>query len=154
MALVLRNDPYAGYNFEITLTGVSVDGTAVKASFTEVSGLDAEIAPIEYRNGSEDITVRKMPGLKKYTNIVLKRGVIGDVTFWNWILQGMNGAINRVSGSINLLDEQKNLVMQWKFTRAWPCKYTGPGLNAKNNEIAIESLEICHEGLSIDGQNG
>jgi phage tail-like protein len=119
-----------------------------------VSGLDAEIAPIEYRNGSEDITVRKMPGLKKYTNIVLKRGVIGDVTFWNWILQGLNGAINRVDGSIDLLDEQKNTVMQWKFTRAWPCKYTGPGLNAKNNEIAIESLEICHEGLSIDGQAG
>jgi phage tail-like protein len=126
----------------------------VKGSFTEISGLDAEIAPIEYRNGSEDITVRKMPGLKKFTNIVCKRGVIGDVTFWNWILQGLNGAINRVDGSIDLLDEQKNTVMQWKFTRAWPCKYTGPSMNAKNNEIAIESLEICHEGLSIDGQSG
>jgi phage tail-like protein len=154
MALVLRDDPYASYNFEITLTGVSDDGTAVKGSFSEVSGLDAEIAPIEYRNGSEDITMRKMPGLKKFTNVVLKRGVIGDVTFWNWILQGLNGAINRVDGSIDLLDEQKNIVMQWKFKRAWPCKYTGPGLNAKNNEIAIESLEICHEGLSIDGQAG
>jgi len=154
MALVPRNDPYAGYNFEVTLDTVSDDGTAVKGSFTEVSGLDAEIAPIEYRNGSEDITMRKMPGLKKYTNIVLKRGVIGDVTFWNWILQGLNGSINRVNGSIDLLDEQKNTVMQWKFTRAWPCKYTGPGMNAKNNEIAIESLEICHEGLSIDGQSG
>ena len=154
MALVPRIDPYAGYNFEVTLDTVSDDGTAVKGSFTEVSGLDAEIAPIEYRNGSEDITMRKMPGLKKYTNIVLKRGVIGDVTFWNWILQGLNGSINRVNGSIDLLDEQKNTVMQWKFTRAWPCKYTGPGMNAKNNEIAIESLEICHEGLSIDGQSG
>ncbi len=154
MALVPRNDPYAGFNFEVTLTGVSDDGTAVKGSFTEISGLDAEIAPIEYRNGSEDITVRKMPGLKKFTNIVCKRGVIGDVTFWNWILQGLNGSINRVDGSIDLLDEQKNTVMQWKFTRAWPCKYTGPSMNAKNNEIAIESLEICHEGLSIDGQSG
>jgi phage tail-like protein len=154
MPLVPRNDPYAGYNFQITLTGVSTDGTAVTGSFTEVSGLDAEIAPIEYRNGSEDITMRKMPGLKKFTNIVLKRGVIGDVTFWNWILQGLNGAINRVDGNIILLDEQKNPVMQWNITRAWPCKYTGPGMNAKNNEIAIESLEICHEGLSIDGQNG
>ena len=154
MALVPRNDPYAGYNFEVTLDTVSDDGTAVKGSFTEVSGLDAEIAMIEYRNGSEDITMRKMPGLKKFTNIVLKRGVIGDVTFWNWILQGLNGSINRVNGSIDLLDEQKKTVMQWKFTRAWPCKYTGPGMNAKNNEIAIESLEICHEGLSIDGQSG
>jgi|SRR5271157_3768406 len=154
MALVPRSDPYAGYNFEITLDTISDDGTAVKGSFCEVSGLDAEIAPIEYRNGSEDITMRKVAGLKKFTNIVLKRGVIGDVTFWNWILQGLNGSINRVNGSIDLLDEQKKTVMQWKFKRAWPCKYTGPGLNAKNNEIAIESLEICHEGLSIDGQSG
>jgi phage tail-like protein len=154
MALILRNDPYPGYNFEVTLDTISDDGTAVKGSFSEVSGLDAEVAPIEYRTGSEDITMRKIAGLKKFTNIVLKRGVIGDATFWNWILQGMNGSINRVNGSIDLLDEQKNIVMQWKFKRAWPCKYTGPGLNAKNNEIAIESLEICHEGLSIDGQNG
>ena len=154
MALVPRDDPYAGYNFAVTLTGVSDDGKAVKGSFSEVSGLDAELAPIEYRNGSEDITMRKMPGLKKFTNIVLKHGVIGDVTFWNWLLEGLNGKIRRVEGSIGLLDEQKNPVMQWKFKRAWPCKYTGPGLNAKNNEMAIESLEICHEGLSIDGQTG
>ena len=154
MALVERDDPYSGFNFSITLTGVSDDGKAVKGSFSEVSGLDAELAPIEYRNGSEDITVRKVPGLKKFTNIVLKRGVIGDVTFWNWLLEGLNGKIRRVQGSIDLLDEQKNTVMQWKFKRGWPCKYTGPGLNAKNNEVAVESLEICHEGLSIDGQAG
>jgi phage tail-like protein len=154
MALVPRDDPYAGYNFGVTLTGISNDNKAIKGSFSEVSGLDAELAPIEYRNGSEDITMRKVPGLKKYTNIVLKRGVIGDVTFWNWLLAGLNGKIQRVDGSIDLLDEQRNTVMQWKFKRAWPCKYMGPGLNAKNNEVAIESLEICHEGLSIDGQNG
>ncbi len=154
MPLVPRNNPYAAYNFQITLTGVSNNGAAVTGSFTEISGLDAEITPIEYRNGSEDITVRKLPGLKKFTNIVAKRGVIGDVTFWNWILQGLNGAINPVDGQIILLDEQKNPVMQWNITKAWPCKYTGPGLNAKNNEVAIESLEICHEGLSIDGQSG
>jgi phage tail-like protein len=154
MALVPRDDPYGGYNFAVTLTGVSNDGKAVKGSFSEVSGLDAELAPIEYRNGSEDITMRKVPGLKKFTNIVLKRGVIGDVTFWNWLLAGLNGKIQRTDGSIDLLDEQRNTVMQWKFTRAWPCKYTGPGLNAKNNEVAIESLEFCHEGLSIDGQAG
>jgi phage tail-like protein len=153
MALVSRPDPYANYNFQVTLT-FSGNNPNVQGAFTEVSGLDAEVTPIEYRNGNEDITVRKMPGLKKYTNIVLKRGVFGDASVWNWILAGLNGNINRASGSIDLLDEQKNTVMQWKFTRAWPCKYTGPGLNAKNNEIAIESLEICHEGLSIDGQSG
>jgi phage tail-like protein len=154
MPLVFRNDPYAGHNFEVVLTGISDDGTAVKGSFAEVSGLEVAMEPIEYRTGSEDITVRKVQGLKKFTNIVLKRGIIGDATFWNWILEGMNGTVHRTEGHVALLDEGRNEVMRWNFKRAWPCKWTGPGLNAKNNEIAIETLEICHEGLSIDGQSG
>ncbi|MEX3788822.1 phage tail protein [Paraburkholderia sp. BR14374] len=152
MPAVFRPDPYAGYCFEVIVTGISNDGKNVKGSFMEVAGLGSEVPPIEYRNGSEDISVRKIPGLKKFTNITLKWGVTADLTFWNWILQGMNGTIQRTNGSIVLLDEQRQEVMRWNFTRAWPCKYTGPGLNAKNNEIAIETLEICHEGLSVDGQ--
>lgn len=152
MPNVFRETPYAVHNFEITLTGVSDDGTAVKGSFAEVSGLEAAMDPIEYRNGSEDITVRKTPGLKKFTNITLKRGVIGDLTFWNWLREAMNGLVRRTEGSIIMLDENRREVMRWNIRKAWPCKYTGPGLNAKNNEIAIETLEICHEGLDIDGQ--
>lgn len=110
--------------------------------------------PIEYRNGTEDITVRKIPGLKKFTNITLKRGLIGDLTFWNWVVEGMNGLARRTEGSVILLDENRREVMRWNFKRGWPCKWTGPGLNAKNNEIALETLEICHEGLEIDGQAG
>ena len=149
---VFREDPYAGYNFEVVITGISDDGKAVKGSFAEVSGLESAMDPIEYRNGSEDITVRKMPGLKKFTNITLKRGVTGDLGFWNWIVAGMNGEIIRTEGSIMLLNENKDEVMRWNFRRAWACKCTGPGLNAKNNEIAMETVEICHEGLAIDGQ--
>jgi phage tail-like protein len=151
---VIREDPYAGYNFEVTITGVSQDGKAVKGSFAEVSGLEASIDPIEYRNGSEDITVRKEPGLKKFPNIVLKRGITGDLEFWNWIVQGMNGTIFRTEGQINLLNEARQPVMTYNFRRAWVCKYTAAGMNAKNNEIAMETVEICHEGLSIDGQTG
>ena len=154
MPPVYRDDPYAGHNFEVVVTGVSDDGTAVKGSFAECSGLDVAMDPIEYRNGSEDFTVRKIPGLKKYTNITLKRGITGDLTFWNWILEGMNGNVHRTEGSIVLLDEAKNEVMRWHFKRGWPTKCTGPSLNAKNNEIAMEALEIAHEGLSIDGQAG
>jgi phage tail-like protein len=154
MPPVLRDDPYAGYNFEVIITGVSGDGKAVKGSFAEASGLEATMDPIEYRNGSEDITVRKIPGLKKFTNITLKRGVIGDLAFWNWVVEGMNGLARRTEGSIVLLDENRREVMRWNFKRGWPCKWTGPGLNAKNNEIAMETLEICHEGLQIDGQTG
>ncbi len=154
MAAVYREDPYASHNFEVIITGISDDGTSVKGSFAEVSGLEAAMDPIEYRNGSEDITVRKIQGLKKFTNIVFKRGVIGDLAFWNWVVEGMNGTVRRTEGAIVLLDEGRNEVMRWKFKRGWPCKWTGPGLNAKNNEIAMETLEICHEGLSIDGQAG
>lgn len=152
MPPVIREEPYGGYNFVVTINGISNDGNSAQGSFSEASGLETEVAPIEYRNGSEDITVRKIPGLKKFTNITLKRGMTGDINFWNWILAAMNGQVERADGSLALLDENRQEVLRWNFRRGWPCKWTGPGLNAANNEIAMETLEICHEGLEIDGQ--
>jgi len=152
MPVTYRDDPYPAFNFEVVVNGISEDGRSVKGSFMEVSGLGVEIPAIEYRTGSEDITVRKIPGLKKFSNIVLKRGIIGDLTFWNWLLEAMNGQVRRAGGSIILLDESRNEVLRWNFKRGWPCKWSGPALNAKGNEIAIETLEICHEGLDVDGQ--
>lgn len=146
---VARNDPYSALNFQVVITGVFDDGQAIQGSFAEVSGLEVEVTPIEYRNGSEDITVRKIPGLKKFPNIVLKRGVIGDLTAWKWMKSVLDGQVQRVDGTITLLDESRQAVMTWRFRRAWPCKWTGPVLNAKNNEIAMETLEICHEGLDV-----
>jgi phage tail-like protein len=145
-----RDDPYGGYNFEILINGISDDGTAVKGSFAEASGLEVDIQPIEYRNGAEDITMRKVPGLKKFPNISLKRGILGDPALWKWIQEAMDGKVHRTEGSVVLLDENKQEVMRWNFKRGWPCKWTGPGLNAKNNEIGMETLEICHEGLQLD----
>ena len=113
---------------------------------------EVELTPIEYRNGSEQATPRKMVGIQKYTNITLKRGISGHIDFWNWLVRAVNGQVQRTEGSIILLDENRSEVMRWNFDRAWPCKYTGPGLNAANNEIAIDTLEIAHEGLEIDGQ--
>ena len=147
---VFRDDPYGAFNFLVEVTGVAEDGAEVRASFMEVSGLKVEVPPIEYRNGSEDITVRKIPGLKKFTNLTLKRGITGDLGFWNWILDSMNGQVNRQPMTIKLLDENRQEVMRWKFVRAWPTKYTGPTLNAQNNEVAMETLEIAHEGFVID----
>ena len=146
-----RDDPEGGYNFEVTVPGVA-GGKAISGSFSEASGLEVSVDPIEYRNGSEDITVRKIPGLKKFTNITLKKGISGDIEFWNWINEAMKGQVRRTEGSISLLNENKQEVMRWNFKRGWPCKWSGPSLNAKNNEIAMETLEICHEGLSIDGE--
>jgi phage tail-like protein len=150
MPVVYRDDPYASYNFEITIGGISNNGKAVRGSFQEATVGDVEITPIDYRNGSEDIVVRKLTGLKKFGTIVLKRGLIGDAALWNWVLAGMQGNVQRTEGALVLLDENKNEVMRWKFKRAWASKWTGPQLNAKNNEVAMETLEITHEGLELD----
>src|SRR6185436_13325717 len=109
---VLRDDPYSSLNFFVTIQNVLDDGRSVRASFAEVSGLDVEVTPMEYRNGSEDITVRKIPGLKKFSNIVLKRGVTADLAFWTWILNAMNGQVLRTEGSVVLLDENRQEVMR------------------------------------------
>jgi phage tail-like protein len=141
---VQRNDPYPALNFSVELDGVSV------AHFAEVSGLEVTIDVIEYRNGSEDITARKLPGLAKYANITLKRGIVGDLSLWQWLSTVRHGAAERRNGVIALLDERREPVLRFRFRRGWPCKWAGPGLNARSNEIAIETLEICHEGLDIE----
>lgn len=149
MPPVIRDDPYAVYNFQVIVTNVSDDGVAVSGSFNEVSGLELEIPPIEYRTGSEDVTVRKLTGLVKYTNITLKRGIIGHVGFWNWIVEALNGRVRRTSGSIVMLDENRQEAMRWNFDRGWPTKYTGPTLSAGKNEVAIETLVLAVERLAI-----
>jgi phage tail-like protein len=150
MPPVFREDPYASYNFQVIVTNVSNDPIAVKGAFTEVSGLEFEIPPIEYRTGAEDITVRKIPGLKKFTNITLKRGITGDIAFWTWIVEALNGKVRRTAGSIVLLDENRQESMRWNFDRGWPTKYTGPTLSATKNEIAMETLVLAVEKLEID----
>lgn len=147
---VLRDDPYSCLNFQVVIQGVFDDGSSVRGGFSEVSGLGVEIVPIEYRTGAEDFSSRKLPGLRKFTNITLKRGVIGDTAFFQWIKSVLDGQLQRVNGVIILLDESRQPVVTYRFRRAWPCKWEGPKLNAKNNEVALESLEICHEGLEIE----
>ena len=98
MPPTFRDDPYGAYNFVVIVNGVSDDGTAVKAGCSEVSGLETEVTPVEYRNGNEDITVRKIPGLKKFMNITLKRGMTGDLAMWNWIRNAMKGQVVRAAG--------------------------------------------------------
>jgi phage tail-like protein len=141
--------PYPAYNFVISVTNVDA-GTTVSGSFSEMSGATAEVQAIEYRDGTDDTTVRKVRGLRKHGNITLKRGITGHVGFWNWIQRGMDGDADRQQGYIALLNEDKEEVMRWIFKQAWPTKYTVPNLNAKNNEIAIETLEIVVEDLKID----
>jgi len=147
---VLRNDPYPGHNFHLIVNGVTDEGDAVSCAFSEITGLEAELHVVEYRNGNEDHTVRKMPGLKSYTNLVCKRGSTGHHQFWDWIKQALDGDIQRRDGTVILRDENQQDVMRWNFSRGWACKYTGPSFNATNNEIAMESVEICVEELKLD----
>jgi len=142
MATGNRRDPFRSFNFKVEIDGIT------RAGFRECSGLDASQDPIEYREGTEGPTARKLPGLSKYSNISLKRGMSDDQDLWNWYKQASTGNIQRRNGSIVLLDDDgKNEKARWNFREAWPTKWTGPSFNSTGNEVAIETLEIAHEGL-------
>lgn len=138
-----RNDPYESFNFLVVIDGVTVAG------FSECSGLTTETDPIEYRIGNEPLTVRKLPGLKKFSNITFKRGYTDSKELWNWRKLVMDGKTKRQSGSVVLLNEARSEALRWNFREAWPRKWEGPTMNAKNNEVAIETLEICVEDIEL-----
>lgn len=123
-------------------------------SFQEVSGLDAEAEPISYRHGdSKDFSPIKMPGLKKFGNVTMKKGVFkGDNKFWDWFKQNKMNTIKRVPVTISLLDEEGKDTMIWTLTNAWPTKITGTDMKSDDNSVAIESIEIAHEGLTIENK--
>ncbi len=120
-------------------------------SFEEVSGLDVEAQPIEYRHGGNPaFSVVKMPGLKKYGNVTMKKGIFkADNKFWDWLNEIKMNTAKRRPITISLLDEGGRATMVWTLANAWPTKITGTDLKAQGNEVAIESIEIAHEGLTI-----
>ncbi|MCP4432943.1 MAG: phage tail protein [Gammaproteobacteria bacterium] len=121
-------------------------------SFQEVSGLDTESQPIEYRHGdSPEFSVIKMPGIKKFSNVTMKKGIFkSDNKFWDWYSQIKMNTIKRVPVTISLLDEKGAPTMVWILANAWPSKITGTDLKSDGNEVAIETIEIVHEGVTID----
>jgi len=138
-------DPYRSFNFLVEIDSITV------AAFSEVSGLTAETEVIEYRTGAMLGGVRKLAGLTKYTNITLKRGMTQNLELWDWYKNVVDGKTDRRSASIVLLDEAHQEVLRWNVVNAWPRKWDGPALNARHNEIAIETLELAHEGLELIG---
>lgn len=129
-----------------------VDWGGAKISFTEVTGLDIQTEVIEYRHSdSKDFSKIKMPGQRKFSNILMKRGKFqGDDDFYNWYNEISNErANNRRDVVIRLLNEKHEPVAVWKATRCFPTKITAPDLKSDANEVAIESIEIAHEGLSL-----
>lgn len=141
-----NGNPYSAFNFKVTV------GTTTVA-FQEVSGLDSENQIIEYREGTDALnSVRKLPGMEKYPNIVCKRGITGDTTLWDWRKEVRDSTSTfppTRDVTIELLNEKGESVMTWTLTNAWLAKLSGPSLNAKGNEIAIESMELAHERIDI-----
>jgi phage tail-like protein len=134
-------DPNVNYNFHVEIGGI------LRASFHECSGLDSAIDVIEHREGGWNTSLRKLPGMTKHANIVLKWGLSTDRDLVDWHQKIVEGEIDRRDGSIVLLDRRGQETARWNFTRAWPAKWTGPSLTAEGNDVAIETLELAHEGL-------
>lgn len=139
-----RKDPYGGFNFLLEIDGI------IRAAFSECSGLSSDTDPTEYRSGDENITVREIPGLKKFATISFKRGIVQDTELWNWCKTVLDGATERKSGSIVVLNEAREPALRWNFREGWPTKWAGPSLNATGGELAIETLEIAYEGLGLE----
>lgn len=134
-------DPYGNFNFLLEIDGIG------QGAFQECSGFDSTIDVIEHREGGENTTLRKLPGLTKYSNISLKWGMTEDRDLYDWHRKVVLGEIERKNGSIVLLDRKGEEVARWNFVRAWPTKWDGPDLNAEGNDVAIENLELAHEGV-------
>lgn len=138
--------PLPAYHFQ-----VSWGDSNNTVSFSEVSGLTMESEAIEYRGGSDiTLTVQKLPGLKKYGNVTLKRGIVAaDNGFWDWWNTIQSGTVERRTVTISLLNEEHEPAMTWEIQDAWPVKVEGPSFNAKGNEIAVNTLEFAHEGMKV-----
>ena len=141
MATGQRVDPYRNFNFQVEINGI------IQAGFSDCSGFGANTDPIEYREGGENKTTRKLPGLTKYPNITLKWGLTDSRDLYDWYRDVINGKIERKNGSIIVLDLDGKEKVRWNFFNSWPTKWDGPDFSAKGNDVAIETLELAHEGI-------
>ncbi len=126
------------------------DGTQIGCS--EITGLNAENQPIEYRDGAyEKFSMRKMPGLQKFGDIVMKKAIFASNSdYYDWFSTVNMNTIDRKPVTISLLDEEHNPVMTWKLNDAWPSKIDSPEMKADANEVAVESITIVCEGMEIE----
>jgi phage tail-like protein len=136
-----RHDPFKNFNFLVEIDGIA------QAGFSECTGLRLEVDVIEYREGGERSSVRKLPGLAKVGDITLKRGVTISNELQAWFESVRNGVADRRNGAIVLLDDERKPVVRWKFFNAFPRRWEGPDLDAKGSEVAIETLTLSCEGL-------
>ncbi|MEZ4870567.1 MAG: phage tail protein [Caldilineaceae bacterium] len=135
-------DPYRGYNFKLDINGVA------EGHFTECSGLGVKVEAIKYREAGNSQLVRHIPGPTDYTPLTLRYGVTASRELWDWLMQAVQGNVERKNVSIVLLDSQgQTEVMRWNLIDAWPTEWQGAPLNAIDRSIAIESLTLVYDAL-------
>ena len=152
-----REDPYRNFNFVVTLLdSASVLGTALSlitkmpmAGFSECSGLEMTLDIEEYKEGGNNGKTLRFPSRVKWANLRLKRGVTQSTDLWLWHYGLVQGTVKRHDGLVMLQDEEHTPVRMWSFKRGLPVKWSGPALNATQIQVAIEELEIAHEGLRL-----
>ncbi len=135
--------PYRNFRFRLEIDGLDA------GSFSEVSGFDATMDVVEYRAGDDPaITPTKLPGLIKYGNITLKWGAAETMVLYDWLIDITEGTIEKKTVTLTALDEEGSPAASWRCINAWPVKYTAPDFNGTSSEIAIETIELAHEGLT------
>lgn len=173
MASYGRRDPLLAYNFQVSLldskdsggvglttVALSTAGMRTMAAFSEVSGLEMSMEVEEHAVGGINDAVLKFPGRIKWSNLVMKRGLLAKrdpldkSDLWTWYEAYLDGRGVRKDGIIVLLDEERSPKITWSFRRGLPLRWTGPSLNATQSQVAIESIEIAHEGLRLVRSGG
>jgi len=141
----MRNDPLPVFSF---LVDLGMDG---QAYFKGVAGLRYETEVIPVRAGGVNDTTYNLVGATKWTNLVFKQGFTKSSALIKWRQGWMSGKqenMNRIGGTITQLDTALNKQAQWTFVRGWPCKWDIAEFDASKSELAIETLEIAHDGLT------
>jgi phage tail-like protein len=136
-------DPYLAFAFRIELNGI------LSGAFSEVSGLQVEIETEDYREGGLNGYIHKLAGPARYpSNLILKHGILDADVLWQWQQATIEGAIDRQTLSVILLDSALKPTWQWTVRDAYPVKWSGPDLRGNANEVAVETLELAHRGIS------
>lgn len=144
MATGQRIDPYRNFRFRVVIDGIQT------ASFSEATIPDSSTDAVEYREGTDGPTQRKLSGLVKYGNITLKKGLTDSMDLYNWrkLVEQKGAKSARKNMSLILVDEEGKDQAQWDVVEAWPTKYDPSDFSAKGNEVVIETLELVHEGVT------
>ena len=140
--MATRKDPIRNFRFRVEIDGIQ------QAGFSEVSGFDITVDPIDYREGTDPTHVRKLTGMTKYGNVTLKWGITTSMELYNWHRQIVDGDIVRKTLAIVSVNERGEDVNRWEIVEAWPTKYDPMDFNAKGNEAGIATLELANEGVT------